>query len=251
MITLESPAKLTLSLRIVGVREDGFHLIDAEMVTLEIADQITINPSSETQISITGPYASGIATDETNLVYRALAMVGRTAHVEIVKNIPHGGGLGGGSSNAATILRWANNSDLVQAATIGADVAFSIIGGRARVQGIGEIVETLPFEHRDITLFIPPVHTPTQIVYRTWDEMGTPQSESLNDLETAAMRAVPELSMWRSRITEALGQPPHLAGSGSTWFAYGHYKGPTEPLAGIEIIHTTTRPDPGRVVKHQ
>ena len=97
MMFLESPAKLTLSLRVTGVREDGYHLIDAEMVALDLADHITITQADTTLISLTGPYAQGIATDATNLVHRALSLVGRTAHVAIHKNIPHGGGLGGGS----------------------------------------------------------------------------------------------------------------------------------------------------------
>lgn len=250
MMFVESPAKLTLTLRVVGVRNDGYHLIDAEMVALDLADHITITESDTTQISVAGPYAAGIATDATNLVHRALSLVGRTASVAIHKNIPHGGGLGGGSSNAAAILRWAQFTDLDVAATIGADVPFSLSGGRARVQGIGELVEPLAYEHRDITLLIPPVHTPTPLVYRTWDEMGGPTGEALNDLEPAALRAVPELARWRERITEALGQEPHLAGSGSTWFVYGHASAPTEGVEGLQVVHTTTRPDAGRVEEH-
>ncbi len=250
MMFLESPAKLTLSLRVTGVREDGYHLIDAEMVALDLADHITITQADTTHISLTGPYAQGIATDATNLVHRALSLVGRTAHVAIHKNIPHGGGLGGGSSNAAAILRWAQFTNLELAATIGADVPFSLTGGRAQVQGIGEFVHPLVYERRDITLLIPPVHTPTPLVYRTWDEMGGPTSDGLNDLEPAALHAVPELALWRERISHALGQEPHLAGSGSTWFVYGHVSTPTEGLEGLQVIHTTTRPDAGRVEEH-
>ena len=251
MIFLESPAKLTLSLRVVGMREDGYHLIDAEMVALDIADHITIADADATHISLTGPYAEGIATDESNLVHRALSLVGRTASVTIQKNIPHGGGLGGGSSNAAAILRWAQFNDLERAATIGADVPFSLIGGRARVHGVGENVDSLTYERRDITLLIPPVHTPTPLVYRTWDDMGGPTGHGLNDLEPAALRAVPELALWRERISRALGQEPHLAGSGSTWFVYGHVSTHTEGLEGLQVVHTTTRPDAGRVEEHQ
>jgi 4-diphosphocytidyl-2-C-methyl-D-erythritol kinase len=251
MIFLESPAKLTLSLRVVGVRNDGYHLIDAEMVALDIADHITISASQSTQISLVGPYATGIATDASNLVHRALSLVGRSAHVQIHKNIPHGGGLGGGSSNAAAILRWAHFTDTSAAASIGADVPFSLIGGRARVHGIGDLVEPLAYTAHDITLLIPPVHTPTPLVYRTWDEMGGPTSDGLNDLEPAALQAVPELAQWRERLSQALGQQPHLAGSGSTWFVYGHVTPASVGLEGLQVVHTTTRPDAGRVEEHQ
>jgi 4-diphosphocytidyl-2-C-methyl-D-erythritol kinase len=137
------------------------------------------------------------------------------------------------------------------AASLGADIPFSIVGGRARVQGIGERVEPLPFEQHDITLFIPPVHTPTPLVYRTWDEMGGPTGRNGNDLEPAAVVAVPELAMWREKIGNAIGREPNLAGSGSTWFAMGHIALDAAKLPELQVVHTTTRPDAGRVVEHR
>lgn len=247
MTTVESPAKLTLSLRVTGVRHDGYHLIDAEMVALDIADLVTIEESDRITIAVSGPYCDGIATDHTNLVHKALTTLDRTASVHIEKNIPHGGGLGGGSSNAAAVFRWAGSrDDMESAARIGADVPFSILGGRARVTGIGERLEALDHRPMDLTLFVPPVHTPTPLVYRTWDEMGGPVGDNGNDLEPAALRAIPELATWRSRIIEAVGVEPRLAGSGSTWFTLGHVA--LDGIDGLQVVHTTTRPDAGRVV---
>ena len=97
MVRLDAPAKLTLSLRITGVRTDGFHSIDAEMVSLSLHDIITID-TERTGIAATGRHAAGVPTDGSNLVARALDLAGRTAHVTIDKRVPHGGGLGGGSS---------------------------------------------------------------------------------------------------------------------------------------------------------
>lgn len=247
MIRLEAPAKLTLTLSVTGVRADGYHLIDAEMVALDIADVVTIEDADSTSITIDGPFAEGIPTDESNLVHKALALTGRTARVHISKNIPHGGGLGGGSTDAAAILRWANFTDHAAAAAVGADIPFSLVGGRAHVSGIGEIVQPLPYEARDITLLIPPVHVSTPLVYKTWDAMGGPRGDNGNDLEPAALAAVPELREWRQRIAEALGQTPYLAGSGATWFVYGHAPDISEQVKGLGVVHTTTRPDPGRV----
>ena len=247
MIRLEAPAKLTLTLSVTGVRADGYHLIDAEMVALDIADVVTIEDADSTSITIDGPFAEGIPTDESNLVHKALALTGRTARVHISKNIPHGGGLGGGSTDAAAILRWANFTDHAAAAAVGADIPFSLVGGRAHVSGIGEIVQPLPYESRDITLLIPPVHVSTPLVYKTWDAMGGPRGDNGNDLEPAALAAVPELREWRQRIAEALGQTPFLAGSGATWFVYGHAPDISEQVTGLGVVHTTTRPDPGRV----
>lgn len=248
MISLEAPAKLTLSLRVTGVRTDGYHTIDAEMVALSLADIVRITPADSTTISVSGPFANGVPTDESNLVHKALTMLKRTATVDLEKNIPHGGGLGGGSTNAAAILRWANFMDPVEASRLGADVAFSLFGGRAHVSGIGEQVEPLPFVDMPLTLFVPPVHVSTPLVYKTWDQLGGPQGDFDNDLEPAAIAAVPELATWRDQIQELFGVRPHLAGSGATWFARGHLTPQRDTPQGLVVVHTTTRPDAGRVV---
>lgn len=242
MTSVLAPAKLTLSLRITGVRADGFHLIDAEMVSLDIADELTIVEAPTTTISVSGPYASGVPTDETNIVHKALTLCGRFAHVSIVKNIPHGGGLGGGSTDAAAVLRWAQFTDLDASATVGADVPFCLSGGRGRVRGIGEIVEPLPFEDKKITLFIPPIHVSTPAVYRAWDDLGGPRGDNGNDLEPAALHAYPELKQWKEAIEDATQEEPFLAGSGATWFSLGHTQLDSARLAGVQVVYTTTRP---------
>jgi 4-diphosphocytidyl-2-C-methyl-D-erythritol kinase len=137
--------------------------------------------------------------------------------------LPRGGGVGGGSSDAAAVLRWAGYEDVPGAAVLGADVAFCLVGGRARVRGIGEIVEPLPFEPIDITLVVPPMSVSSPFVYRTWDQMGGPHTDGTNDLEAAAVSAFTALARWRDRIREATGVAPTLAGSGATWFLRGHH----------------------------
>jgi 4-diphosphocytidyl-2-C-methyl-D-erythritol kinase len=161
--------------------------------------------------------------DHTNLVARALRFVDRTAAVHFDKQLPHGGGLGGGSADAAAVLRWAGCTDVAGAAALGADVSFCLVGGRARVTGIGEEVEPLPFEAIDITLVVPPLAVSTPAAYRAWDAMGMPRSDGPNDLEPAAIAVVPELAAWRDRIRESAGRQPTLAGSGATWFLRGHH----------------------------
>ena len=139
-VELRAHAKLTRTLRIVGVRDDGYHLIDAEMVSLELHDLLRIAPGDGLSVVRDGTTTPG---EDDDLVVRALRAVGRRAAVELHKHIPAGAGLGGGSSDAAAVLRWAGVDDLELAARIGADVAFCLRGGRARVQGIGELVEPL------------------------------------------------------------------------------------------------------------
>ena len=242
-VTVTAHAKLTLSLRITGVRADGYHLIDAEMVSLALADTLTISPDG-TGVICDGPFAAGTPLDASNLVVRALHLCGRTAGVHIHKAIPHGGGLGGGSSDAAAILRWAGYTDVAGAAAIGADVPFCVVGGRARVRGIGELVEPMPFEPMQITLVIPPLAVSTPAAYRAWDEIGARRAESANDesandLEHAAIAVEPRLKDWRLRIEEAAGERPTLAGSGATWFLRGHHE-LAKALPDALVVHTET-----------
>ena len=220
IVELRAPAKLTLSLRITGVREDGLHVIDAEMISLSLHDVVTIDPEGD-GVTTTGRYAEGVPADDRNIVAKALWLVERRAGVTIDKRIPHGGGLGGGSSDAAAVLRWAGFEDAEAAAVIGADVPFCLVGGRARVGGIGEIVEPLPHVDQDVTLVVPPLSVSTQAVYRAWDELGGPTSPGANDLEPAAIRVEPALADWRERIGAASGETPVLAGSGATWWVPG------------------------------
>ena len=237
--TLMAPAKLTLTLRITGVRADGYHLIEAEMVTLALADTITITPDGHC-ITCDGPFKVGTPLDDTNLVARALRLVGRSAGVHIHKEIPHGGGLGGGSSDAAAVLRWSGYRDAVGAAAIGADVPFCLVGGRARVTGIGELIEPLPFEPMAITLVIPPLAVSTPAAYRAWDALGGPHFE-FNDLEAAAISVEPRLADWRDRIEKVVGERPTLAGSGATWFLRGHHQ-IAAALPDALVVHTETLP---------
>jgi 4-diphosphocytidyl-2-C-methyl-D-erythritol kinase len=229
-VTRRAHAKLTLSLQVTGVRDDGYHLIDADMVSLELHDLLTFGNTTDaddrSRLTATGPFADGMPLDRSNLVVRALELGGRTAHVEIDKRIPHGGGLGGGSTDAATALRWSGGGtsadELVRAAALGADIPFCLVGGRARVRGIGEIVEQRPFEQLSILLITPPLHVSTPAVYRAWDELDpATRTGHRNDLEAAAIVVEPRLARWRDDITESIGVAPTLAGSGATWFVVG------------------------------
>ncbi len=223
MIELFAPAKLTLSLRVTGVRDDGYHLIDAEMVSLDFGDTLEVDPTGDgLVVERDGLERTGDADD---LVARALRRVDRRAGVRLHKVVPAGAGLGGGSADAAAILRWAGVIDLSVAVELGADVAFCLLGGRARVGGIGEVIEPLQHVPRTFTLLTPPLHCSTPAVYRRWDELGGPSGEHGNDLEPAAVDLVPDLLRWRDELWSATGRRPRLAGSGSTWFVEGAHPG--------------------------
>lgn len=237
-IDIFAPAKLTLSLRMAGLRADGMHLIDAEMITLSFGDTLTIRPIDTTSSRGSSLQLPGADADiplgPDNLVMRALDLADRRADVVITKVIPPGGGLGGGSADAAAILRWANFTDHVAAGQLGADIPFCMVGGRARVTGIGEVIEPLPFAEQSVTLLTPPFGCNTAAVYRAWDDLGGPIGENGNDLEPAALCVEPRLAKWRDQLGDATGAQPRLAGSGSTWFVDGAFD-----LPGLTIANAT------------
>ena len=218
-------------MRITGVRDDGYHLIDAEMVSLDLADELAFTEGSG--LEVVEGHQFGVVDPHDNLVGRALRAVGREAHVALRKRIPAGGGLGGGSSNAAAVMRWAGCDDLGIAASLGADVPFCLRGGRARVTGIGEIIEPLPFVARTVTLAMPPFGCSTPAVYAAWDDLGGPTAAGPNDLEPAALVVEPRLAAFRDALGDATGQTPRIAGSGSTWFVDGAHPG-----EGRIVTHT-------------
>lgn len=235
-VTLVAPAKLTLGLRITGVRDDGYHLIDAEMVSLDLHDVLEVTPAATTSVTLVVDGEEVPAYDD-DLVTKALQLCGRSAHVVVHKRIPAGAGLGGGSSDAAAVLWWAGRTDPHEAAGLGADVPFCLRGGRARVRGIGEELQPLEFQARTVTLYTPPLHCSTPQVYRRWDELGGPRGEHGNDLEPAAVSIEPELARARDELAALTGQRPRLAGSGSTWYVDGAFSG-----EGLVVARTT----PGR-----
>jgi 4-diphosphocytidyl-2-C-methyl-D-erythritol kinase len=224
--TVEALAKLTLSLRVVGLRADGYHLLAGELVTIDLAD--TLEFWAGDGLVVVGDYAEGVSGGDDNLVRRALAAVGKRAAVRLVKRIAPGAGLGGGSADAAAVLRWAGCEDLGVAARLGGDVPFCLVGGRARVGGVGEVVEARSWDvaaGRAYTLLTPPFGVSTASVYRAWDRLGGPTAAGPNDLEPAALAVEPRLVEWRDRLGADTGQTPVLAGSGSTWFVEGEHPG--------------------------
>jgi 4-diphosphocytidyl-2-C-methyl-D-erythritol kinase len=233
---LFAQAKLTRGLRVVGVRDDGYHLLEAEMATIDLCDAIELEQGATgleivDEVAFIGdeqPVASdhraqaikaeSVPGGADNLVVRALVVAGREARVRLTKRIPAGAGLGGGSSDAAAVLRWAGIFDLATAARLGADVPFCLVGGRALVSGIGERVESLDFEAFTVVLVTPAFSVSTPEVYRAWDALGGPTGEHGNDLEPAAVVVEPRLSWWCDLISSVAGERPRLAGSGGTWY---------------------------------
>ena len=222
---VSAPAKLTWTLRVGDRRADGYHDLESEMVSLDLVDEVTISEPGEgvSLSSASHPGFAGLDLGPGNLVSRALALCGRRAAVELTKRIPMGGGLGGGSSDAGAILRWAGFSDLEAASRLGGDVPFCVAGGRAMVRGLGEVVEPLPHVDRTVVLLLPPLSVATPAVYRALDELRGEGGgrHDRNDLTPAALRVAPALSRWIDALAGVTGAEVVLAGSGSTLFVEG------------------------------
>ena len=158
-ITVSSLAKLNLSLKITGLLPSGFHSICTVMHTISLHDTITITPNNLVDITMSSNM-HGLPTDDTNLAVRAAqaffkcsGVAPQGMHIHIQKRIPASGGLGGGSSNAAAVLRALNGAFCVPlsqdklaeiALKLGSDVPFFLEGGAALCRGQGEIISPLP-----------------------------------------------------------------------------------------------------------
>ena len=251
---MRSRAKLNLQLRVTGRRADGYHLLDTLFHALELHDDVAVHlGGTGVSATVTADAPSlMVPADERNLVVQAvqrlLDATGRELgfHVVVHKRIPNGGGLGGGSSNAACALRMANDllggpldhDGLVQlAAGLGADVPFFLSGGTQRGRGVGDELSQEPWPARHFVLLLPPYGCDTAAVYKIHaqqlveaapgdtfarnDQVGlgdSPDFGLCNDLEAAAEQLRPSLSRLRKLVAASGYANVRMSGSGSTLF---------------------------------
>ena len=252
-----APAKINLWLRVLGRRDDGYHLLDSLMLPIGLFDELTIRMTSRTRTSPTGS-AITVTSDSdaapggpTNLAYRAANLLLGSAtqsldvRVHIAKRIPVGSGLGGGSSDAAAVLLALNQYlgepyTIAQLAAlggrIGADVSFFVFGRPARVRGIGEQIMPLeawaPFP---LVVCSDGYALSTKLVYSKVDlsltsarpdstigafviDRGPPSELLVNDLEAAAAQIHPEVLTLKARLLEQGARGALMTGSGSAVF---------------------------------
>ncbi len=229
-------AKINLTLHVTGQLPDGYHLLDSLVVFADIGDRLWITPQATISIEATGPFAQGVPTDARNLVWQAAELAGVTAHIKLEKNLPHGAGIGGGSSDAAAVLRHFGVSK--GAARLGADVPVCLNSTAQRMQGIGDqltVCEALPDLYA--VLVNPNVHVPTPEVFKRLtlkENPAMPESfpawetsadligwlaEGRNDLQSPAIELVPQISQVISEIKTCEGVGlARMSGSGATCF---------------------------------
>ena len=224
-----SPAKLTKNLRVTSKRSDGMHELESEMVSLSFGDTLELDDGDHLEIvNAMGslPWLEDalrqVPTDESNLIAKALRLVGQKASVRLLKRIPPGSGLGGGSSNAAAILRYFEGAESdAEAPLLGSDVTFCLRGGRAVVRGIGDVLEPLEYQFETFVLLLSPFGVSTQEVYRQYDLIKGDAEGGANDLERAALSCEARLLRSKKLLRSLSGEEPILAGSGSTYFVSG------------------------------
>ncbi|MFA7235228.1 MAG: hypothetical protein WC058_00060 [Phycisphaeraceae bacterium] len=262
---LQCPAKLNLALSTGSPRRGqliapapapgsaGFHPIASWMVTVNLFDDLTVEPSEgDSTFDIAwaddAPQPSPIDWPvEEDLIFRGHQLierhVGRKLPVRVTlrKRIPVGAGMAGGSTDGAGMLKAVNEvfnlrlprQTLIDfAMQLGSDLAFFFTSGGALVTGRGEGLEPVPARAMDWVLVLPPLHCPTGAVYRKFDELSpyakvneqavreviAGRREPFNDLGAAALAVEPQLAALRDELQKKLGRTLHITGSGAAMF---------------------------------
>ncbi len=234
MISLEAPAKLNLSLRVVGERPDGFHLLETEMALLELADRLLLLPGAS-GLRVEAQPGEEVPLDGRNLAWRGL-LAGLGAEPQLIcltleKRIPAAAGLGGGSSDAAAAWRLgrrasgasetATPDELEGLALLGADVPFFAARcAAALVSGVGEVVVPAPPPPATPVLLVQagfPLSTPAVFAELRPADLASDRPGG-NDLLAPALRLRPELGALMARMAKG-GAEPRLTGSGPTLFS--------------------------------
>jgi 4-diphosphocytidyl-2-C-methyl-D-erythritol kinase len=256
ILTESAPAKINLYLHATGRREDGYHLLDSLVVFAETGDRLIATPAPNLSLSVTGPFAAGLAGETDNLVLRAARALAAEAGVvaagrlTLEKNLPVASGIGGGSADAAAALRvlcrlWgvrpAPDRLYHIALGLGADVPVCLFGRSARMSGVGERLQAAPrLPEAGIVLINPGVQVSTAAVFRArtdgfsapavlpaaWQDaasLAATLRTARNDLERPAKLLAPVIG----DVLQAMAGDPNcllarMSGSGATCFGlYG------------------------------
>lgn len=235
-----APAKINLTLHVTGRRPDGYHLLDSLVVFADTGDRLTLRPGPRT-LHVTGPLATGVPTDDRNLVIKAMAFAGVDASVQLEKHLPAAAGIGGGSSDAAATLRGLarlhGTALPVETHRLGADVPVCLVARAARMAGIGEQVTPLPaLPPLHGVLVNPGVEVATPEVFRSLHSRDNPPMPALphwhdtadliawlkvmrNDMEPAARTLRPEITdVLAALAADPACQLARMSGSGATCF---------------------------------
>lgn len=251
LLSASAPAKINLFLRVTGRRSDGYHELDSIFVPVSLFDHIALalRPTANTSISLRcdteglGPVDKNLAVRAARAFMTEFAISGEL-RIDLKKTIPAGAGLGGGSSDAGTVLRMLAQLCRVEegerlaaiAVKLGADVPFFLDPRPSRVRGIGEVIEPLTrFVSLPLVIAVPPVTVPTVEVFKrlSREAWSGPAPEAaitelcagrihptmlVNDLAGVAMARWPAIARLRDRLNQAGAVASAMSGSGGAVF---------------------------------
>jgi 4-diphosphocytidyl-2-C-methyl-D-erythritol kinase len=238
-----APAKLNLFLHVVGRRADGYHLLQTVFRFLDFGDSLQITPRSDAEIKLLTPLAD--VPESRDLCWRAASLLQQHtgcrlgADIGLIKRVPMGGGLGGGSSDAATVLLALNRLwglDLPRAELqalglkLGADVPVFVFGRSAFAEGVGEVLTAWTPKPASYVVLIPPVHVSTAAIFtHPGLTRNTPSIRiadlidgfGRNDLQPLACALYPEVAEYLAWLGEQVGVDGNarMTGSGACVFA--------------------------------
>ncbi|MGH7819034.1 MAG: 4-(cytidine 5'-diphospho)-2-C-methyl-D-erythritol kinase [Candidatus Binatia bacterium] len=264
-IALLAPAKINLILEVVGRRPDGYHDIDSIFLPVDLCDEVRVavarGAGPGIEISCDDP---AVPTDSRNTAWRAAEELYRRCgaiprvRIDLRKRIPSGAGLGGGSSDAAAVLRALARLEgiaersgevLAAAGAVGADVSFFLWCRPSRVRGAGEIIDPLPaFPSRRLAIAWPGFAVSTRSAYAELDRsLTSPKAadtmqrflsgelnlrEIHNDFEAIVGRSHPQIAELKTRFLSLGAEGAGLSGSGSAVFGIFRSRAEAEAAAG-------------------
>ena len=240
-------AKINLALHVTGIQADGYHALDSIVVFTDVFDRLFFKRSLKNVVTLTGEFSGSINVQE-NSILQALKLFGNGLtdrfSINLEKNLPIGAGLGGGSADAAAVIRFiTNNSKHPMPSSkalskIGADIPACVLSVASRVRGIGEIVR--PLDMSEINLWVvlvnPDIFVSTGSIFEEVTEKHNQPLESFidlsstdkfvdylnrqrNDLQTIAIKKHPEINKVLATIEETEDVLlSRMSGSGSTCF---------------------------------
>lgn len=256
---VDAYAKINWSLRVIGKRADGYHDIETLFQTITLHDTLRFEPSDRLALTCSDPT---IPTDDTNLAVRAAKAIGVTSRIHLEKRIPAGGGLGGGSADAAAVLKAFGREDDGVALALGSDVPFFLRGGTAHATGRGEVLTGLPrVAPVPLLLLIPDERVMTAEAYAMLRRFSPPlgveryramiasdlldhATELINDFEEPIFARFPHLRALKSRLYEMGAAWVAMSGSGST--IVGAFRSPADRdtaqrrFSGVRVVACET-----------
>jgi 4-diphosphocytidyl-2-C-methyl-D-erythritol kinase len=257
-----APAKINLTLHVTGQRADGFHLLDSLVVFADIGDRISISPLDRLRLQVIGPMAAGVPDGDDNLVLHAARFLGVTgADITLEKHLPMASGIGGGSSDAAAVLRALRQSHKAvipdDVLSLGADVPVCLPAKSARMSGIGEDISTVEnMPALPAVLVNPGIAISTPAVFHALERKDGSAMASIpafgdamecvdwlcrqrNDLQPAAIELAPVIDDVLAALGQSGAKFARMSGSGATCFGLYETKSAAQKAAkSLRASHT-------------